>query len=406
MPYTSNVESGGRSEQTKIIAGTAAAADVRSGTNFVPNTAANQVVAGSMPNCQITEVTPKTADQVISKGSYIASDIKVKGDSNLLSGNIKSGASIFGVTGNRNVVDTADATISASDVRENKSGYKGGSLIHGSIPDNTVTEIQPGTSEKTIGVGQYIAKAIKILGDVKLIAENIKSGVSIFGVKGTFTSDATVSPSDILSGKTAYKNGGRISGTMADRGAYGYASGFGEGADYYAFNNIPSGYYHETSGTAAWSPEVRLSKNAVRNALGVAARKIVKGESIAGIAGTAQIRTIQSISQVATHDVNGCDHEPGDVQFTMQQNGWVVYSGFTLHKGIIGSWCCICEIYKNGVLIDHRNIDQNNRYTWRGTMQNKFFAANAGDVILVRCKTSGQSSISFSMLDAGEIRVS
>lgn len=290
MPYTSNVESGGKSEPTKIIAGTATAADVRNGVNFVPNTAANQVIAGAMPNCKITEVTPQATDQVIGKGSYIANDIKVKGDSNLSSKNIKSGISIFGVSGDKNVVDTSDASITAADMRKNKSAYNGGVLIHGSIPDNTETEITPGVSEKTIGVGQYIAKAIKILGDAKLLAENIKSGISIFGVKGTFTSDATATSADMISGKTAYKNGGRISGTMVDRGAYAYASGIGEGADgsatgYYAFNNMPIGYYHKTQGTESWSPEVRLSRKTVRDYLGIAANKIIAGQSIAGIAG-------------------------------------------------------------------------------------------------------------------------
>lgn len=288
MPYTSNVESGGKSEPTKIIAGTATAADVRSGVNFVPNTAANQVIAGAMPNCKITEVTPSAADQLIGKGSYIANDIKIKGDSNLSSKNIKSGVTIFGVSGDKNIVDTSGASITAADMRKDKSAYSGGVLIHGSIPDNTETEITPGVSEKTIGVGQYIAKAIKILGDAKLLAENIKSGISIFGVKGTFTSDATANPADVLSGKTAYKNGGRISGTMVDRGTYAYASGIGSGNDgteYYAFNNIPSGYYHETKGTESWSPEVRLSQESVRDYLGVAANKIIAGQSIAGIAG-------------------------------------------------------------------------------------------------------------------------
>lgn len=290
MPYTSNVESSVKSEPTKIIAGTATAADVRNGTNFIPNTAAKQVIAGAMPNCKTTEVTPRNTDQIIGKGAYIANDIKVKGDGNLSSKNIKSGISIFGVGGDKNVVDTSKASVTSSDIRQGKTGYNSGVLVQGNIPDNTVTEIQPGTTEKIIGVGQYIAKAIKILGDAKLLAENIKSGISIFGVKGSFTSDATASPSDILAGKTAYKNGGMVSGTMVDRGAYAYASGIGEGCDdssygYYAFNNMPSGYYHETKGTESWSPEIRLSRKKVRDYLGITANKIIAGQSIAGISG-------------------------------------------------------------------------------------------------------------------------
>lgn len=44
-------------------------------------------------------VTPNTTDQTLAKGQYLK-DITVKGDSNLISANILSGKSIFGVNGN------------------------------------------------------------------------------------------------------------------------------------------------------------------------------------------------------------------------------------------------------------------------------------------------------------------
>ena len=52
----------------------------------------------------------------------------------------------------------------------------------------------------------------------KIIASNIKKGVSILGVTGTVqegvdTSDATATASQILSGKTAYVNGSKLTGT-------------------------------------------------------------------------------------------------------------------------------------------------------------------------------------------------
>ena len=45
-------------------------------------------------------ITPNTTDQIaVSSGYYIGGDITVKGDSNLIADNIKSGTSIFGITG-------------------------------------------------------------------------------------------------------------------------------------------------------------------------------------------------------------------------------------------------------------------------------------------------------------------
>lgn len=52
----------------------------------------------------------------------------------------------------------------------------------------------------------------------KVIPENIKIGVNIFGINGVYTgidtSDATATAADILLGKTAYVNGEKIEGTM------------------------------------------------------------------------------------------------------------------------------------------------------------------------------------------------
>ena len=51
--------------------------------------------------------------------------------------------------------------------------------------------------------------------DPNLLAENIKSGVTISGVTGTFTNDAIATASDIASGATAYVNGAKVTGNVA-----------------------------------------------------------------------------------------------------------------------------------------------------------------------------------------------
>ena len=50
--------------------------------------------------------------------------------------------------------------------------------------------------------------------DPNLLAENIKSGVTISGVTGTFTNDGTARASDMANGVTAYVNGAKITGNV------------------------------------------------------------------------------------------------------------------------------------------------------------------------------------------------
>lgn len=55
-------------------------------------------------------------------------------------------------------------------------------------------------------------KNIKTEKILKVRPENIKSGVSVFGINGTYTSDANATANDIVTGKTAYVNGSKLTG--------------------------------------------------------------------------------------------------------------------------------------------------------------------------------------------------
>jgi hypothetical protein len=56
-------------------------------------------ITGSMPNRGTVNITPSTVNQGIASGYHSGSGV-VYGDSDLIAGNIKSGANIFGVVGN------------------------------------------------------------------------------------------------------------------------------------------------------------------------------------------------------------------------------------------------------------------------------------------------------------------
>lgn len=110
---------------------------------------------------------------------------------------------------------TATATQSAGYVAAGtKSGTK-------QLTTKAAATITPGTANKTaVGKNVYTTGVITVAGDADLVAGNIKNGVNIFGVAGTYTgegvntSDATAAASDIVKGETAYVNNQKLTGTF------------------------------------------------------------------------------------------------------------------------------------------------------------------------------------------------
>ena len=106
------------------------------------------------------------------------------------------------------------------------------SYVGSSIARKQAAAYTPGTADQIIGANQYLAGPQTIKGDPDLKAENIKSGVNIFGVDGSYegsgsggldTSDATAAATDIANGKTAYVNGAKVTGTLPSASRVAYA---------------------------------------------------------------------------------------------------------------------------------------------------------------------------------------
>lgn len=133
-----------------------------------------------------------------STGSYANRGYVSVSDANLTSANIKSGVTIFGVSGNSNVVDTSAGTLTnngtAGQTNQMLNGYvafSDGVKYTGKIGSKAAATYTPTTSDQSIAAGQYLSGAQTIKGDANLKAANIKSGVSIFGVTGSYTVSST-----------------------------------------------------------------------------------------------------------------------------------------------------------------------------------------------------------------------
>ena len=144
------------------------------------------------------------------------------------------------------LIDLTQDTVEANKLLQGVTAHgKDGESVTGSIPSKAAQTYTPTTTAQTIANGQYLSGNQTISGDVNLVPESIKSGTSIFGVVGTFSSDATATAAEILSGATAYVDGEEVIGTMPNRGGAKGTISTKEGT-----YTIAQGY-HDGSGTVA-----------------------------------------------------------------------------------------------------------------------------------------------------------
>lgn len=191
----------------KVISGykdvssvTAIAEDVLSGKKIVNSN--GTLVSGTMTNVGTVNKTISSKSEVytIPSGKHSGSgtvQISTTEQNKIIAGNIKKGVTILGVTGTCETgttasgTDTSDATATTSDIRKGKTAYVNGSKITGNMPELSGQDITPGTTDQYIAGSQYLTGTQTIKGDANLVAGNIKSGISIFGVTGTYTGSSS-----------------------------------------------------------------------------------------------------------------------------------------------------------------------------------------------------------------------
>ena len=161
---------------------------------------------GAMANNGAVTITPGATAKAIPIGYHNGSGT-VATDVNLVTGNILGGKTIFGVTGKASVVETSSANATAGQMLSGATGFVNGALVTGNIASKGVATITPSTVNQTISAGQYISGNQTVLGDGNLVAGNIKSGLSIFGIAGSL-SIASLGGKNYVSG--TYASGGSI----------------------------------------------------------------------------------------------------------------------------------------------------------------------------------------------------
>ncbi|MBF0405705.1 MAG: DUF1566 domain-containing protein, partial [Candidatus Riflebacteria bacterium] len=160
----------GDSNVVNTSSGDALAAELMSGKKAwvdgaeVTGTIQTQTLANNSLNVPVGFYTTTTLDAV---------------DSDLTAANIKSGATIFGVEGDSNVVNTSSGDALAAELMSGKKAWVDGAEVTGTIQTQTLAN-----NSLNVPAGFYTTTTLDAV-DSDLTAANIKNSVNIFGITGT-----------------------------------------------------------------------------------------------------------------------------------------------------------------------------------------------------------------------------
>lgn len=222
---------------TRIITVPAGYYETQGTQQLEAGSATASATKGTVSNHQVT-ITPKAirTSEYITNGTSNGTAVTVSA-SELVSGNlpITANGTNIDVTNYASVNVTVPSstpslqskTVTPTESQQSiqpDSGYDGlsavtinaipSTYVGSSVTTKTAATITPGITNQTIASGTYLTGTQTIVGDADLTAANIKTGVQIFGVTGSYTSDATASAADIINGKTGYVNGSKITGSL------------------------------------------------------------------------------------------------------------------------------------------------------------------------------------------------
>lgn len=208
---------------TDFLTGIANAIRGKTGeTGGIPASQFAEKIAGIITGVDTSDATATESD-VLSGKTFYANGVKVTGniptktERNLTS----SGATVTVPSGYyasevSKTVDAVDQAIPSVSINSagliTASVTQSAGYVTGGTQSTTkqlttqgAQTITPGTANKTIAAGTYLSGTQTIKGDSNLVASNIKSGVSIFGVAGSLTSGITT--------EYVVKNGTKVDGS-------------------------------------------------------------------------------------------------------------------------------------------------------------------------------------------------
>ena len=365
----------------------------------------DEPITGTIQSKAATTYNTSTSDQTIKSGQYLSGDQTIKGvtTSNIDAGNIKKGVvvkvgdvnsagRIKDITGTYTTVSSGQSALTAATLRKGYSGFaNGGGEVKGNMTEKTAATYNTSKTDQTIAKDQYLtgAQTIKAVTTANISASNIKKGVTvtvgdandadrIASVAGTYSTvssgQTALTAASLRKGYSGFANGGaEVKGNMTEKAAQ----------TYYATKSAQT-IAKDQYLTGAQTIHALSSTN-------LTAGNIRKGVTVSVNNGDADVYNVtgtwygnKEAIGVSTYSGSFGYADPETQEFTMPDSGIVYYGGVSCAVNKNGR--CLCRIYKNGTVVDNRDID----YDWevRASMYNKSFSAAKNDVIKVEVNCS------------------
>lgn len=182
--------------------GNAVSSQILSGKTAVVK---GKVITGTIPSQASQTITPSTSAKVIEAGKYLSGMQIIAGDSNLISSNILSGKSIFGVAGNvkkRQVINVTLDSSSSTTYAGYISGYGAGIDQNGTLViwamSNTTTYEHINFVDTSIGIGT-IGNGWNITSHDTSDSANTPHACTITGLSSYNTINVTLKPTAVNS---------------------------------------------------------------------------------------------------------------------------------------------------------------------------------------------------------------